>query len=90
MPAALGAQIFNVEKVRLDYPENRVIFGNVGTNFSYHNRTVNLQTPTRVLTGGLTGDIGYFTDNHLYMLISNYQLLFVNDAKVVNFGSTLI
>lgn len=84
----LSPQIFNVEKIRLDHPENKVIFGNIGTNFAYHNRTVNLQTPTRVFTGGLTGDVGYFSDDHLYMLISNYQLLFVNDNKVVNFGST--
>lgn len=84
----LAAQIFNVEKIRLDYPENKVLFGNVGTNFTYHNRTVNQQVPTKVLSGGLTGDLGYFSDEHLYMLINNYQILFVNDANVVNFGST--
>lgn len=88
LPTATGAQILNVEKIRLEYPEDRVIFGNIGTNFTYHNRSINLQTPTRVFTGGLTSDTGYFTDSHLFMLINSYQLLFVNDARVVNFGSS--
>jgi len=84
----ISAQIFNVEKIRLDYPEDKVLFGNIGANLTYHNRTLNQRTPTRVLTGGLTGDVGYFSDNHLYMLISNFQWLYVNEVNIVNFGST--
>ncbi|HMV34460.1 MAG TPA: DUF481 domain-containing protein [Turneriella sp.] len=84
----LSAQIFNVEKVRLDHPEDRVIFGNIGANFTYHNRSANLQTPVRVFNGGLTSDVGYASDSHLYLLINNYQVLNVNDSYVVNFGST--
>lgn len=88
LPVSAYAQILNVEKIRLEYPEDKVVFGNIGTNLSYHNRSANLQTPVRVATGGLTSDIGYFSDNHLFMLINNYQLLFVNDVRLVNFGST--
>lgn len=88
LPATLSAQILNVEKIRLEYPEDRVIFGNIGTNITYHNRSANLQTPVRVATGGLTSDIGYFSDNHLFMLINNYQILFVNETRLVNFGFT--
>jgi hypothetical protein len=84
----LSAQIFNVEKVRLDHPDDKVIFGNVGANFTYHNRSIDLQTPIRVWTGGLTSDVGYASDEHLYMLINNYQWLNVNDKYIVNFGST--
>lgn len=84
----LSAQIFNVEKVRLEHPEDRVIFGNIGVNFTYHNRSANLQTPVRVFNGGLTSDVGYASDSHLYLLINNYQVLNVNDSYVVNFGST--
>jgi hypothetical protein len=88
LPVSAYAQILNVEKIRLEYPEDKVVFGNIGTNLSYSNRSANLQTPVRVATGGLTSDIGYFSDNHLFMLINNYQLLFVNDARLVNFGYT--
>lgn len=87
-PAALSAQIFNVEKVRLDHPEDRVIFGNIGANFTYHNRSANLQAPTRVFNAGLTSDVGFASDNHLYMLINSYQWLNVNNNYVVNFGSS--
>lgn len=85
---SLSAQIFNVEKLRLDHPDDRVIFGNIGANFTYHNRSADLQTPIRVWNGGLTSDVGYSSDDELYMLINNYQWLNVNDKYIVNFGST--
>ena len=44
LPVSVYAQILNVEKIRLEYPEDKVVFGNIGTNLSYHNRSANLQT----------------------------------------------
>lgn len=86
----LSAQIVNVEKSRLDFPEDKVLFGNIGANFTYHNRSVDLRTPIRVFSGGVTSDNGFATEDHLFMLMNNYQWLDINGAYIVNFGSTHI
>ena len=72
------AQILNIEKRRLEKKEDNFFVGNVGVHFNYNNRSPTLRQPARVMDTGLSSNIAYFTEDHVFLLI--------NDAEIVNAG----
>jgi hypothetical protein len=82
------AQILNIEKKRLERPDDEYVVGNLGANFAYTNRSPTLREPARVLNTGLTANVAYFSDHNAYMLISDYQLLRINENSFVDTGVT--
>jgi hypothetical protein len=83
-----SAQILNIEKRRIERPVDDFAVGNFGVNFSYTNRSPTQQEPVRVLTTGLTSNVAYFTDHKAFMLMSDYQLLRINEGTIVDNGVT--
>src|SRR5690606_7317081 len=88
LPSTARAQLLNIEKKRLERPDDDYVVGNLGVNFAYNNRSPTLRVPARVLTTGLTSNVGYFSDHTAYMLMSDYQLLRINENSVVDTGVT--
>jgi hypothetical protein len=86
-PSALG-QILNIERRRLERPEDDYLVGNVGVNFNYTNRSQTLREPVRVMSTGFTSHAGYFAERTAYLLINDYQLLRVNENPVIDTGVT--
>jgi len=82
------AQILNIEKKRIDRPDKDFVVGNLGVNFAYTNRSPTQKEPVRVMTAGLTSNVAHFTDHNAYMLMSDYQLLRVNEGTVIDNGVT--
>jgi hypothetical protein len=87
-PPAARAQILNIEKRRLEKEEERYFVGNVGVTFNYTNRSPTLRQPARVMNTGLTSNVAYFTEAHVFMLINEYQVFLFNEAQLVNTGLT--
>lgn len=86
--ASAFGQILNIEKRRLERPEDDYLVGNVGVNFNYTNRSPTLREPVRVMSTGLTSHAGYFSERTAYLLINDYQLLRVNESPVIDTGVT--
>jgi hypothetical protein len=82
------AQILNIEKRRLEKKEGNFFVGNVGVHFNYNNRSPTLRQPARVMDTGLTSNLAYFTEDHVFMLINEYQIYLINDSEIVNAGLT--
>jgi hypothetical protein len=82
----VSAQILNIEKKRMERPEDEYVTGNAGVSFNYNNRSPTLQEPVRVMNTGVTSNIGYFSDPNAYLLINDYQLLRINGSSIVDTG----
>ncbi|MFT2007762.1 DUF481 domain-containing protein [Pontibacter sp. 13R65] len=68
----------NIERARLQRDSANYFTGSAGLNFSMYNRNAGRDNPNNFLQLTFTGDIGYFSRRHAYMLLNNYDYILVN------------
>ncbi len=81
-----GAQILNVEKSRIKEDSSNYFLGNVGLNFTLHNRDADEDNPNNFI--GLSGNanVAYMAEKHSYILINFINYTVVKDDPIVQTG----
>ncbi len=80
------AQILNVEKSRIKEDSSNYFIGNIGVNFTLHNRDADEDNPSNFIGLSGNGNIAYMAEKHSYILINFINYTVVQNDPIVQTG----